>query len=429
MSDKNYGFETLQQHAGFSSDPATGAMAAPIYQTAAYRYKTAEDARAEMALERPGYIYSRLANPTVEILEKRLAALENGVGTVCFASGMAAVLAAVQNLAESGAEIVAASALYGGSYTLLFNRLEYRCGIKARKVDQDDFKAIEAAINEKTRCIYIETLANPGMNIPDFEAIARIAHENGVPVVLDNTFGTPYLFDAKKWGVDIVIHSLTKYIGGHGNSIGGSVTDLGVFDFKGNPRFADFNEPDESYHGLVYADLGEEAFITKLRAAVLRDTGACLSPFNAFLFLLGVETLSLRMKKHCANALALAEYLQNHPAVSWVRYPALPNDKYHERAEKYLPSGCGGILAFGVKGGAEAGRRFVDSLSLIGIVVNLADSRSMVVHPASTTHSQLAEDQLDAAGVPADLIRFSVGIEDAADLMADLGAALDKSQR
>ena len=428
MSKKDYGFETLQQHAGFSSDTATGAMAAPIYQTTAYRYESAEDARAEMALERPGYIYSRLANPTVEILEKRLTSLEKGTGTVCFASGMAAVIAAIQNLAESSSEVVAATALYGGSYTLLSDRFEYRYGIRARLVDQDDLEALRAAINEKTRCVFLETMANPGMNIPDFEAVAQIAHENGLPVILDNSFGTPYLFEAKKWGVDIVIHSLTKYIDGHGNSIGGSVTDLGTFDFKDNPRFLDFNRPDESYHGIVYADLGKDAYITKLRACILRDTGGCLSPFNAFLILLGVQTLSLRMKKHSENALEVAKFLQGHPQVGWVRYPALDSDKYHDRAKKYLPNGCGGMLAFGVKGGSEAGRKFVDALRLVSIVVNLADSRSMVVHPASTTHSQLNEEQLDAAGVPADLIRFSVGLEDARDIIQDVDEALKQSQ-
>ncbi len=429
MNEKTLRFETLQEHAGYSADPTTGSMAVPIYQTTAYRYPTAEDARAEMALERPGYIYSRLGNPTVEILEKRLTALENGVGTVCFASGMAAVIAAIQNLAESGSEVVAASALYGGTYTLLFQRFEYRYGIKVRRVDQDDFEAVKAAINEKTRCIYIETLANPGMNIPDFEAIVKIAHENGLPVILDNTFGTPYLFEAKKWGIDFVVHSLTKYIDGHGNSMGGSVTDLGNFSFKNNPRFLEYNSPDESYHGIVYADLQNAGYSTKLRAGFLRDTGGCLSPFNAFLILLGVETLSLRMKKHNENAMDLAKHLENHPAVSWVHYPDLPGDKYYDRAKKYLPNGSGGIFAFGIKGGAEAGKKFVDALELVRIVVNLADVHSMVVHPASTTHSQLNEEQLDAAGVPADLIRFSTGLEDVLDLIDDVDQALEKSQR
>lgn len=430
MSEKNYRFETLQEHAGYTPDPTTGSMAVPIYQTTAYRYPTAEDARAEMALERPGYIYTRLGNPTTEVLEKRLTALENGVGTVCFSSGMAAVIAAIQNLAETGSEVVAASALYGGTYTLLFQRFEHRYGIKVRRVDQDDFESIKEAINDKTRCIYIETLANPGMNIPDFEAIAKIAHENGLPVILDNTFGTPYLFEAKKWGMDFVVHSLTKYIGGHGNSMGGSVTDLGTFSFKDNSsRFKEFNSPDESYHGIVYADVGEQGYSVKLRAGFLRDTGGCISPFNAYLILLGVETLSLRMKKHNENALALAKHLQNHPLVTWIHYPDLPGDPFYERAQKYLPDGSGGIFAFGIKGGAEAGKKFVDALELVRIVVNLADVHSMVVHPASTTHSQLNEEQLDAAGVPSDLIRFSTGLEDVRDLIDDIDQALEKSQK
>ena len=429
MRNENYRFETLQLHAGYTSDKTTGAMAVPIYQTAAYRYETAEDARAEMALEKPGYIYSRIANPTVEILEKRITALERGVATVCFASGMAAVVAAIQNVTESGGEVVAASALYGGTYTLLFSRFEVRYGIKVIQVDQDDKDSIEDAINEKTRCIYIETLANPGMNIPDFEMISDIAKRNGIPVILDNTFGTPYLFDAKKWGIDIVIHSLTKYMDGHGNSIGGSVTDLGAFNYKDNVRFKEFNTPDDSYHGIVYSSLKENAYITKLRATMMRDTGACLSPFNAFLVLLGLETLSLRMEKHCKNALILAKYLKGNSSISWVHYPDLPGDKYYERAGKYLPRGSGGVFTFGIKGGAEAGKKFVDSLQLIRIVVNLADAKSMVVHPASTTHSQLNEDQLVAAGVPSDLIRFSAGLEDPDDLIADIEEAIIQSQK
>ena len=429
MDEREFGFETLEQHAGYQTDPVTGSMAVPIYQTVAYAYHCSEDARAEMALEKPGYIYSRISNPTVEALEKRINALEDGVGTVCFASGMAAVVAAVQNLAESGSEIIAASALYGGTYTLLFQRFYHRFGITVKRVDQDNFESIRAAISDKTRCIYIETLANPGMNIPDFEAIADIAHQNGIPVILDNTFGTPYLFKAKSWGIDFVVHSLTKYIGGHGNSVGGSVTDLGNFSFKDNIRFMEFNNPDASYHGIVYADLGNNAYTTKLRAGFLRDTGGCLSPFNAFLFLIGIQTLSLRMKKHNENTLALARHLLGHPCVSWVRYPDLPGDKYHERAKKYLPNGSGGIFAFGIKGGADAGMKFSDALSLVKIVVNLADSRSMVVHPASTTHSQLSEEQLDSAGVPPDLIRFSVGLENIDDLIRDVDNALLLSRR
>lgn len=424
----NYRFETLQEHAGYTPDNIHGARAVPIYQTSAYQFEDVADAAAQMALSKPGHIYTRLGNPTTAVLEERLTALERGVGTVCFASGMAAELAAIQNIAECGSEIIAASSLYGGTYTLLFQRFEYRYGIKAVQVDQDDLDAIRAAITDKTRCIYFETLGNPGINLPDFDAIAAIAHEHGLPVVVDNTFGTPYLFKAKDHGVDFVIHSLTKYIGGHGTSMGGSVTDLGTFDFKGNPRFREFNEPDGSYHGLVYADLGQAGFCTKLRAGILRDTGACLSPFNAFLLLLGVETLSLRMDKHSQNAQALAEYLAKHPLVSWVHYPGLPGDRYHERAKKYMPNGCGGMLSFGIKGGAAAGARFIDALELIPLVVNLADVHSMVLHPASTTHSQLSEEQLEAAGAPADLIRFSAGLEDVEDLIEDVAQALGKSQ-
>ncbi len=421
---QNYKFDTLQVHAGYKPDPITGAMAVPIYQTSAYQYENVEDARAQMALEKPGHIYTRIGNPTTAVLEDRLTALEDGAATVCFASGMAAIFAAIQNLAESGSEVVAASALYGGTYTLLFQRFALRYGITVRRVNQESEEELRAAINEKTRCVYIETIGNPAINIPDFEMVARVAHENGLPVILDNTFGTPYLFRAKEHGVDIVVHSLTKYIGGHGNSMGGSVTDLGTFDFKNNPRFKDFNEPDASYHGIVYADLGGAGFCTKLRACILRDTGACLSPFNAFLFILGVETLSLRMKKHCENALAVAKYLQTHPQVAWVHYPDLPGDTYYERAKKYLPHGSGGILSFGIRGGAEAGKTFIDALKLIPLVVNVSDVHSMVVHPASTTHSQLSEEQLIAAGSPPDLVRFSTGLEDQEDIIADIEQAL-----
>lgn len=426
---QNYHFETLQEHAGYTPDPTTGSRAVPIYQTSAYQFEDVADAAAQLALSKPGHIYGRLGNPTTAVLEDRLTALENGAATVCFASGMAAILAAIQNIAESGSEIIAASKLYGGTYTLLFQRFELRYGIKVRQVDQDDIESIRAAITDKSRCIYFETLGNPGINLPDFDAIAEVAHAHGLPVIIDNTFGTPYLFKAKEHGVDFVVHSLTKYIGGHGTSMGGSVTDLGTFDFKDNPRFREFNEPDESYHGLVYASLGSAGYCTKLRAGFLRDTGGCLSPFNAWLFLLGLETLSLRMNKHTENAIALAEYLSQHPYVTWVHYPDLPGDAYHARAKKYLPNGSGGMFAFGIKGGAKAGAKFIDALKLISLVVNLADVHSMVLHPASTTHSQLNEEQLLLAGSPPDLIRFSTGLEDVRDLIEDVAQALEKSQQ
>lgn len=426
--EKSYCFDTLQAHAGYRPDPATGARAVPIYQTTAYQFEDAADAAAQFALTKPGSIYTRLANPTTSVLEQRVAALDGGVGAVCFSSGMAAILAAVQNLAESGSEIISAATIYGGTYTLFFQRFELRYGIKVHQADPEDLAGIEAAINEKTRCIYLETLGNPNINIPDFEAIAAIAHRHGLPVIADNTFGTPYLFDAKAHGIDFVVHSLTKYMGGHGNSMGGSVTDLGTFRFKGNQRFQEFNTPDGSYHGLVYADLGEAGYLAKLRAGFLRDTGACLSPFNAFLLLQGIETLSLRMKKHCENAVIIAEYLRNHPQIGWVNYPALQGDTYHARAQKYFQKGCGGIFTFGIKGGTEAGRRFIDALELFSLLANVSDVRSLVVHPASTTHSQLDEAGLKAAGVSADMIRLSIGIEDPKDLIADLEQALEKSK-
>lgn len=425
---RQYGFDTLQVHAGQTADPLTGARAVPIYQTTAYLFENTQDAADQFSLSKPGYIYTRLGNPTTEVLEKRLAALEGGVGSVCFSSGMAAILALTMALAESGSEIITLSTLYGGTYTLFASRLERTLGIKVRFVEPEDLSGLESAINEKTRLIYIETIGNPNINIPDFDAISSIAKRNGLPLIADNTFGTPYLFDAKANGIDFTVHSLTKYIGGHGNSMGGSVTDLGTFDFKGNPRFAAFNTPDTSYHGIVYADLGETGFLTRLRACVLRDTGGCLSPFNAYLLLLGLETLSLRVQKHSDNALAVAKHLLAHKSVTWVNYPGLNGDPYHERCKKCFPRGAGAILTFGIKGGRDAGRKFIDALELFSNVANVADAKSLVVHPASTTHSQLSDDELKAAGVSADMIRLSIGIEDIHDILFDLDQALNASQ-
>ncbi len=421
---KPLGFSTLQVRAGYEPEKTTGAYVTPIYQTVGYQFENVDDAVAQFNLEKPGSIYTRIANPTVAALEKRLTALEGGVGTVCFSSGMAAILAAVQNLAESGSEIISMSKIYGGTFTLFFDRMAKRYGIVSRKVDMEDMDALRNAINKKSRCVFIETLGNPLINIPDIEAITNIAHENGLPVIADNTFGTPYLIDLKKWGVDIVAHSLTKYAGGHGNSVGGSVTDYGTFTFKGNPRFAEFNEPDASYHGLTYADLGQNGYLAKLRAGFLRDTGGCLSPFNAFLLMQGVETLSLRMDRHCANTRTITEWLAARPEVAWVNYPSLPGDAYHDRAKKYFPKGAGGIFTFGVKGGLEAGKRFIAALKLFGFVANVSDVRSMVVHPASTTHSQLSEADMKLCGIAPEMVRVSVGIEDADDLIGDLEQAL-----
>ena len=426
--EQRYGFDTLQVHAGQVADSDTGARSVPIYQTTAYLFENSQDAADQFALKKPGCIYTRLGNPTTAVLEQRIAALENGVGTVAFASGMAAIMALVSALAECGDEIVSITTVYGGTYTLFASRLEKNYGIKVRMVDPEDLEGLECAINDRTRLVYIEAIGNPNINIPDFQAIADLAHKYGLPVAVDNTFGTPYLFDAKAHGMDFTVHSLTKYMGGHGNSLGGSVTDLGNFSFKGNPRFVSFNEPDESYHGMVYADLGDAGFSTKLRACVLRDTGAALSPFNSYLLLMGLETLSLRMQKHSQNAQLVAEHLISHPLVSWVNYPGLPGDKYHERAQRYFPKGASGMMTFGIRGGREAGRKFIDALKLFSHVANVGDSRSLVVHPASTTHSQLSEEELKAAGVSADMIRLSIGIEDEKDIIADLDQALAASQ-
>jgi len=426
---KELGFSTRQVRAGYEAEKTTGAFIVPVYQTAGYEFESAQDAVDQFELKKPGSIYSRIKNPTVSALEERLNALEKGSGTVCFASGMAAIVAAIQNLAESGSEIIAMSKIYGGTFTLLFDRFERRYGIRVRQVDIDDLDALRAAVNEKTRCVYLETLGNPLINIPDFEAVAKIAHAQGVPVLADNTFGTPYLFDAQKHGVDFTLHSLTKYIGGHGSSVGGSVTDQGIFSFKGNPRFREFNEPDAAYHGLTYADLGETGYTTKLRAGFLRDTGSCLSPFNAFLFLQGVETLSLRMERYCQSTLKITAWLKNHPRVAWVNYPGLPGDPYHERAEKYFPKGASGIFTFGVRGGLEAGRKFIEALEIFSFVANVADVRSMVAHPASTTHSQLSPKDMMSTGITPEMVRVSVGVEEVEDLIADLDQALAASAR
>ncbi len=422
---KTYGFDTLQLHAGWRGDPATGAHAVPLYQTSAYLFEDAEDAAAQFRGEAPGSIYSRIQNPTVSVLEERIRALENGYATTCFASGMAALLALVLTLCEPGDEVVALSSIYGGSYALLFDQLEKRYGVVARKVEPEDLAGLSNAIGERTRMIYFESVANPLASIPDIDAIVSIAHENGVPVVCDNTFGTPYLFDAPANGVDFTMQSMTKYLCGTGTCVGGCVTDLGSFRFAGSPRFSQFTTPDAAHHGRVYADLGKGAFAARIRDYYLHDTGFCLSPFNAFLILLGIQTLSLRMKKHVENADAVAAFLSTHPLVMQVNYARLPDSPYFERAKRYLPRGAGSIFTFRIRGGLEAGRRFIDSLELFSLVANVGDARSLVVHPASTTHSPLSPEDLAACGISPDLIRLSVGIEDKADLIADLSRALD----
>lgn len=429
MNMGNYGFDTLMVHAGQRPDPATGACAVPIYQTSSYVFDDAQAASDIFALERAGYIYSRIDNPTVDVFEKRIAALERGVGAVALSSGMAAITYALLNIMRAGDEVIAAATLYGGTYTLLSHTIE-SWGMKARFVNPDDPDSFRRAINSRTRALYIETLGNPGINLVDIEAVAQIAHANGLPLIIDNTFGTPYLINPVDFGADIIVHSATKYIGGHGSSIGGIVIDSGKFDWAASGRFPMLTEPDPAYHGIAYTGrFGSAAYITKLRAQMLRDTGACMSPFNAFMLLQGVETLSLRVQKHVENTRRIIAHLKSHPAVSWINYPELPESKYHALCAKYLPKGAGGIFTFGIKGGVAAGRTFVNSTKLFSLLANVADARSLVIHPASTTHGQLSEEELKSAGVLPDMIRVSVGIEDAQDLIADMDQALDKAVR
>lgn len=425
---KSFGFDTLQLHAGWRGDPATGAHAVPLYQTSAFLFEDADAAAAQFSGETPGSIYTRLANPTVSILEERICALENGRATVCFASGMAALLAAVLTFCEPGDEVIALSSLYGGSFSLLFDQLEHRYGVRAVKIDPEDMAGLAAAISGKTRMVYFETVSNPLAAIPDIEAIVSAAHESGVPVVCDNTFGTPFLFDAAANGVDFTLHSTTKYISGNGTSIGGCVTDLGTFEVAGSPRFPQFNLPDAAHHNRVYADLGGGAFSARMRDYFLHDAGFCMSPFNAYLTLLGLQTLSLRMRKHVENADAVAKFLAASPYVEQVNYARLPESPYFARAKQYLPNGVGSIFTFRIKGGLEAGRRFINALRLFSLVANVGDARSLVVHPASTTHSPLSPEDLEKCGISPDMVRLSVGIEDKEDLLADLEQALAASQ-
>ncbi|WP_434565221.1 homocysteine synthase [Thermoanaerobacterium thermosaccharolyticum] len=420
-------FDTLQVHAGQEPDPATGAVAVPIYQTSSYIFKDTEHAASLFSLKEPGNIYTRIMNPTNDVFEKRIAALEGGVGAVATASGSAAITYSILNILGTGDEIVSASTLYGGTYNLFALTLP-KLGIKTTFVDPDDPENFRKAITDRTKALYIETIGNPGINIPDFEAIAKIAHENKIPLIVDNTFATPYLFRPFEYGADIVVHSATKFIGGHGTSIGGVIVDSGKFDWAGSGRFPEFVEPDPSYHGIKYVEsFGPAAYITKLRVQLLRDTGASLSPFNAFLFLQGLETLSLRVQRHVENAQKVAEFLASNPNVTWVNYPGLKENKYHELAKKYLPKGAGAILTFGIKGGINAGIKFINSLELFSLLANVGDAKSLVIHPASTTHSQLSEEELALAGVTPDQIRLSIGIEDIDDILYDLDQALKKA--
>ena len=415
--------DTLQLHAGQTPDSQTRARAVPIYQTTSYCFSDADQAARVFDGSAPGYTYARIENPTVEVLEKRMAALEGGRAAVCFASGMAAITAAVYALCSQGDHIVAISTLYGGTHTLMSTRLEQLSGITTTFVDPDDLAQMESAVTPRTRMIYLETLCNPNLNIPDFDGVKAIAQRHGLPLVLDNTFGIAPLFDARAHGADIVVHSLSKYAGGHGTTIGGCVVDMGTFDFH-SPRFAPYVRPDAQNGGVIYADAPAPVAL-RLRLQLVREFGACLSPHSAFLILQGLETLSLRVIRHSENALAVAEFLNAHPRVSYVHYPALPGDKYHQRALRYLPNGAGAVLSFGVQGGLEEGRRFINKLKLFSLLANVADAKSLVIHPASTTHGQMNERELLAAGVRPELIRLSVGLEDKRDLLDDLAQALD----
>lgn len=428
MSEKNFKFETLQIHGGQTPDPTTGSRAVPIYQTSSYVFRDVEHAANLFALKEPGNIYTRIMNPTTDVLEQRIALLEGGVGALAVASGSAAVTYAIMNIAQAGDEIVSAQTLYGGTYNLFSVTLP-KYGISTRFVDAGDLEAVKGAINEKTKAVYVETIGNPDINLVDVAALAEVAHEAGVPLIVDNTFATPYLFRPFDHGADIIVHSATKFIGGHGTSIGGLIVDAGKFDWIRSGRFPGLTEPDASYHGIRYAqDVGAAAFITKARVQLLRDTGACLSPFNAFLLLQGLETLSLRVERHVENTRKIIRFLSEHPAVSWIRYPELPDSLYKALADRDFPKGTGSIFTFGINGGVEAGKTFIDSLKLFSLLANVADAKSLVIHPASTTHAQLDEEGLKRAGVSSDLIRISIGLEAVEDLIDDLSEALNASQ-
>ncbi len=420
---RTFGFNTRQLHAGQAPDPTTGARAVPIYQTTSYQFKDTDHAARLFALQEFGNIYTRIMNPTSDVFEQRIASLEGGVGALATSSGHAAQAQAVFTLCGAGDHIVSASTLYGGTYNQ-FNYTFPRLGIDVTFVDPRDPENFRRAIRPNTRLLFGETLGNPLINVFPFEEVAKIAQEARLPLVIDNTFATPYLCRPFEWGANIVIHSATKFIGGHGTSIGGVIVDGGNFQWEGNPRFANFNEPDGSYHGLVYASLGAPAFILKARVQILRDIGACLSPFNSFLFLQGLETLSLRIERHVANAQKVAEFLEQHPRVASVTYPGLKSHPDYERARKYLPKGPGAILGFGIKGGLEAGKRFINNLKLFSHLANVGDAKSLAIHPASTTHSQLSPEEQVSAGVSPDFVRLSIGLEDIEDILWDLDQAL-----
>jgi O-acetylhomoserine (thiol)-lyase len=425
--DNQLKIETLALHGGQESDPTTGSRAVPIYQTTSYQFKNTDHAANLFGLREFGNIYTRLMNPTTDVLEKRIALLDGGVGALAVASGQSAITLALLNIAQAGDEIVSADNLYGGAYNL-FHYTFPRLGIKVNFVKSNDLNALEKAITPKTKAVYAESIGNPKLDVADLEGIAQIAHKHGIPFVLDNTV-SPYLLRPIDFGVDIVVYSATKFIGGHGNSIGGVIVDSGKFDWT-NGKFPLIADADPSYHGLNFVEalkpMGNIAYIIKARVTLLRDLGPALSPFNSFLFLQGLETIHLRMPRHVENALAVARYLEGHTMVNWVNYPGLPDSPEKERVVKYLPKGAGAIIGFGVKGGIEAGRRFIDSLQLVSHLANIGDAKTLAIHPATTTHQQLSPAEQEATGVTPDFIRLSVGLEHIDDILWDIGQALEQ---
>ncbi|WP_027092357.1 homocysteine synthase [Cohnella thermotolerans] len=420
--------ETLAVHAGQQIDPTTLSRAVPIYQTTSYGFRDTDHAANLFALKEFGNIYTRVTNPTSDVFEQRIAALEGGVGALATASGQAAIAYSILNIAGSGDEIVSATSLYGGTYNLFSTTLS-KLGIKVRFVDPSDPENFRKAINDKTKALYAETIGNPKGDVLDVEAVAAIAHEHGIPLIVDNTFPSPYLLRPIDFGADIVVHSATKFIGGHGTSIGGVIVDGGKFDWTANDKFPGLTQPDPSYHGLVYTEaLGPLAYIIKARVQLLRDLGAAISPFNSFLLLQGLETLHLRLERHSQNALEVARFLQGHPSVEWVSYAGLEGHPSYELAKKYLPKGQGAILSFGIKGGVEAGRKLIHSVKLFSHLANVGDSKSLIIHPASTTHQQLSPEEQQATGVTDGLIRLSVGTEAISDILYDLEQAIAASQ-
>ena len=424
MTEQEFGgFDTRALHAGHTPDAETGARAVPIWQTTSYVFKDTAHAARLFALQEFGNIYTRIMNPTTDVLEQRVAALEGGVAGLAFASGQAAETAALLTLCAQGDQIVSTTRLYGGTVTLLQTTLP-RMGIETVWVDSDEPADFAAAITDRTKVVYLETVGNPKLTIPDLAGISEVAHERGVPVVIDNTTASPALCRPIEHGCDIVLHSLTKYMGGHGNSIGGIIVDSGNFPWDSG-RFPEFVDPDPAYHGLkFYETFGNIAFAIRARVRLLRDVGGCISPFNSFLIIQGIETLSLRMARHSVNALAVAKYLQTHPKVNWVLYPGLADHPAHERAKRYLPDGASGLIGFGIKGGMAAGRRFIEALQLFSHLANIGDSRSLAIHPASTTHQQLSSEEQLVAGVTPDFVRLSIGLESLEDIIADLDGAL-----